>query len=190
MTAVAPPVLKLHCTITCEQDHEILRQNLTPNLEKTSCPFLRTMVSDLEVPILIPTVSHLTANRSTESLRSLPDHANGTTSSAKSKDEILTSPNWNPSAPRSSVHKRYEQNHSCIEVSPITSRQYLRLLPHQRCDVLGPSSQFGQSRVGTPRPTLSAAPQDTEAPDPNRPSCSLKKMCKKKLQFYIKSLEL
>ncbi len=58
--------------------------------------WLRTMDSDLEVLILIPAASRLAANRSSESLRSRPDEANRTTSSAKRSDPILRLPNQTP----------------------------------------------------------------------------------------------
>nr|XP_049573891.1 uncharacterized protein LOC125967159 [Syngnathus scovelli] len=60
----------------------------------------RTMDSDLEVLTLIPTASHSAANRSSESWRSRPEEANSTTSSAKSRDAMLRSPNRTPSTPR------------------------------------------------------------------------------------------
>ena len=60
--------------------------------------WLRTMVSGLEVLILISAVSHSAANHSSESWRSPLDGANRTTSSAKSRSEILRPTNWNPSA--------------------------------------------------------------------------------------------
>ena len=60
---------------------------------------LRTMDSDLEVLILIPAALQSAANRSSESWRSWSDEANRTTSSAKSSDLILRSPNRTPSTP-------------------------------------------------------------------------------------------
>uniref|UniRef100_A0A3B5MHD2 Uncharacterized protein n=1 Tax=Xiphophorus couchianus TaxID=32473 RepID=A0A3B5MHD2_9TELE len=58
-----------------------------------------TMASDLEALILIPAASHSAANRSSDSCRSRPDEAKRTTSSAKSRDEILRPPNRIPSTP-------------------------------------------------------------------------------------------
>ena len=57
------------------------------------------MGSYLEVLVFIPAPSHSAANRSSESWRSRPDEANRTTSSAKSRDPILKSPNQTPSTP-------------------------------------------------------------------------------------------
>ncbi|KAK0150588.1 hypothetical protein N1851_008312 [Merluccius polli] len=57
------------------------------------------MDSDLEVLILIPAALHSAANRASESWRSRSDGANRTTSSAKSSDPILRSPNRTPSTP-------------------------------------------------------------------------------------------
>ena len=64
---------------------------------------LRTMDSDLEVLILIPAASHSAVNRSSKSWRSRSDEANRTTSSAKSRDPILRSPNRTPPLTRSAV---------------------------------------------------------------------------------------
>ncbi len=60
---------------------------------------LRTMASDLEALILIPTASHSAANRPSACWRSWSEVANTTTSSAKSRDEIAWSPNPTPSGP-------------------------------------------------------------------------------------------
>ncbi len=60
---------------------------------------LRTMASDLEALILIPTASHSAANRPSACWRSWSEVANTTTSSAKSRDEIACSPNPTPSGP-------------------------------------------------------------------------------------------
>lgn len=62
------------------------RAALSPHREDKP-PFLRerTMASHLEVPTLIPTVSHSAANRSSECWKSQSDEAKRTTSSAKSK---------------------------------------------------------------------------------------------------------
>ncbi|KAF7642496.1 hypothetical protein LDENG_00256980 [Lucifuga dentata] len=57
------------------------------------------MVSDLEVPTLIPVASHSASNLPSVRQRSLSDEASRTTSSAKSRDTILRSPNWTPSDP-------------------------------------------------------------------------------------------
>ncbi|KAF7644695.1 hypothetical protein LDENG_00217420 [Lucifuga dentata] len=58
-----------------------------------------TMVSDLEVLILIPVASHSASNRLSAGRRSWSDEASRTTSSVKSGDAILRSPNWTPSDP-------------------------------------------------------------------------------------------
>ncbi|XP_060894277.1 uncharacterized protein LOC132974322 [Labrus mixtus] len=60
----------------------------------------RTMASDLEVLTLIPAASHSAANHPNACWRFQLEEANKTTSSAKSRDEILRSPNWKPSSPR------------------------------------------------------------------------------------------
>ena len=57
------------------------------------------MALDLEVLTLIPAVSHLAVNRSRTCWRSWLEGTNKTTSSAKSRDEILWLPNQTPSVP-------------------------------------------------------------------------------------------
>ncbi len=57
------------------------------------------MASDLAMLILIPASSHSAANRPSACRRSWSDGANKTTSSAKSRDEIVWSPNQTHSSP-------------------------------------------------------------------------------------------
>jgi len=112
LTGTAPALLQMpHQSISCfifaltrEQDPEIhellrLRQQLTPNPEGNIFR-QRTMASDLEVLTLIPTAAHSTANHPSACWRSQSDVADRTTSSAKSRDAILRSPNRTLSTPR------------------------------------------------------------------------------------------
>ena len=97
-----PPInLPLHSSLTRKQDPEILEllhlgKDLIPNMERAFHPF--------------PAEDHSLGfggadshpSRSTlgcESLQSRPDDANRTTSSAKSRDPILRSPNRTPLTP-------------------------------------------------------------------------------------------
>lgn len=82
--------------VTREQAHGKTRQQqLIPDPE---CTLLT---------ILIPAASHSAKKRSSVTWRPPPDEANRTTSSIKSRDEILRSLKWDPSA--TSVHNKCKQ---------------------------------------------------------------------------------
>ncbi|KAI3373536.1 hypothetical protein L3Q82_022139 [Scortum barcoo] len=132
-----PVNLTLHLSLTREQDPEILellhlRQDLLHPPGEGTPPFfwLRTMASDLEVLILIPAASHSAANCCQYNAEgSWFDEANRTTSSAKSRDEILWFPNWTPSGPwlRLEILSLKELKTSLTEGSARCSQQTLTI---------------------------------------------------------------
>lgn len=101
-----PPLLS--CPLTCTQDSKIL----FPRLEGAVHPFLTKNCGPRlgEVHIFIPVASHSPANHLSAFWRSVFNGANGTTSSAKSSNGILTPPTLTSfcrlTVPRNPVHKR------------------------------------------------------------------------------------
>ncbi|KAK3514175.1 hypothetical protein QTP70_005259 [Hemibagrus guttatus] len=84
--------LTIHPSLTRKQDPEIIKLF---HLRKE----LPSMASDLEVLTLIPAASHSAAKHPSACCKSRLEGANRTTSSAKSSDGILWSPNRTPSNP-------------------------------------------------------------------------------------------
>lgn len=96
-TPIWLPSLSLQYSLSCEQNPRYSSNWGSGSSQTRSGDFtlfwLRSMILDLEVLILISAASHLVTNRCTASWRSLLDEDNTTTSFAKCYPEMLR-PTW------------------------------------------------------------------------------------------------